>query len=46
VLVILGIAVYQNQKKISSFQMAPNILEERLEMRKENGGIDLKNIGM
>jgi hypothetical protein len=46
VLVTFGIAVYQNQKKISTLQMELNTLEEVSEDPRVSGKIDLVNIDM
>ena len=45
-LVILGTVVYQTQKKTFTFQTAPSIPEERLEMQRVNGEIGLANTDM
>ena len=45
-LATLGIAVYQNQRKISTLQMAPSIPEVLLKGAMENGEIAPVNTGM
>ena len=45
-LAILGIVVYRTQKKIFTFQTAPSIPEEKLEMQRVNGEIGLVNTDM
>jgi len=46
VLATLSIAVYRTQKKTFTFQTAPSIPEERLEMQRVNGEIGLANTDM